>query len=306
VALVLILFGVAALTFFLVRLTPGDPVACELGKHMGDVATYRRLYHQMGLDRPLWQQFASYLWGVMHGDLGESVVLPGTPVTELIGSGLPVTLELGGLSTLVALLVGLPLGVLAAVRQNRLLADHLNMGLMMTLIALPQFVLIPLVWTVFGIALKDTIFHLPVSGWNGLGDPQYWIAPVAVFAAGLAGLFARSVRSFMLEELSRDYIRTARAKGLPRRVILYKHAFKNTLLPLASVLGPTVAFLVVGAFLVETMFGIPGLAGLTVQATLADDYAVTLGTTLLLAAAVVVVNALTDIIYAMVDPRVTL
>jgi ABC-type dipeptide/oligopeptide/nickel transport system permease component len=306
IALVFILLGVAALTFFLVRLAPGDPVAYQLGRHVGDVATYHRLYHAMGLDLPLWQQFLTYLWNALHGDLGESVVQPGTPVTDLIGSGLPVTLELGGLSTLVALVVGVPLGVLAAVRQNHLLADNLNMGVMMVLLALPQFVLIPLVWTVFGIALKDTIFHLPVSGWDGLEDPYYWIAPVGVFAAGLAGVFARSVRSFMLEELTKDYIRTARAKGLPRRSVLYKHALKNTLLPFASVLGPTVAFLVVGAFLVETLFGIPGLAGITVQATLADDYAVTLGTTLLLATAVVVVNALTDIVYAVVDPRVTL
>ena len=304
--MVVILVAVTAITFFLVRLAPGDPVLHQLGQHAGDVATYRRLSHQMGLDQPLWKQFLTYVWNALRGDLGQSVTQPGTPVTEIIGQGLPVTLELGLMAVLVALLVGLPLGVIAAVRHNQVLADHLNMGLMMVLFALPPSIVIPVVWLVFGIALKGTILHLPVGGWHGLGDPRYWIAPVGVYAAGLAGFYARSMRSFMLEELSTAYIRTARAKGLAPHRVIYAHALKNTLVPLASVVGPTVAFLVVGAFIIEELFSIPGVANITVQASLSADYAVTQGTTLLLATAVVVVNALTDIVYGLVDPRVTL
>jgi ABC-type dipeptide/oligopeptide/nickel transport system permease component len=306
IAMLFILLGVAAVTFFLVRLAPGDPVAQQLGQHAGDVATYQRMYHQMGLDQPLWHQYVTYVWNALHGNLGTSVLEVGTPVTTIIGQGLPVTLELGGLATLIALLVGVPLGILAAVRHNRLVADNLNMGVMMTLYSVPPFVIIPGVWLVFGVLLQNTFFHLPVSGWDGLGDPRSWLAPACVFAAGLAGLFARSLRSFMLEELSKDYIRMARAKGLRERQVIYLHAMKNTLLPFASVLGPTIAFLVVGAFIIENEFSIPGIANITVQSTLSDDYSVTMATTLVLATAVVIANALTDIFYTIVDPRVKL
>jgi ABC-type dipeptide/oligopeptide/nickel transport system permease component len=260
----------------------------------------------MGLDQPLWRQFVTYVWNALHWNFGTSVTQPGTPVTDIIGQGLPVTLELGALATIIALLFGIPLGILAAVRHNGIMADNVNMGIMMTLYSLPPFVIIPGVWLVFGILLQHTVFHLPVTGWQGLGDPHYWLAPAFVFAAGLAGFFARSMRSFMLEELTRDYVRTARAKGLSERTVIYIHAMKNTLLPFASVLGPTVAFLVVGAFIIEQEFSIPGIANITVQSTLSNDYAVTMATTLVLAAAVVIVNALTDIFYTIVDPRVRL
>ncbi len=306
IQMVFILFGVTAITFFLVRLAPGDPVKTVLGQHAGDPEAYKRLAHAMGLDQPLWNQFLNYVWGALHGDLGTSVTQPGTSVTSIIGQGLPVTLELGGLATLVSLIFGIPLGVIAAVRHNKIIADNVNMGVMMALYSLPPFVLIPAVWLVFGIALKNTIFHLPVTGWEGIGHPLYWIAPVFTFAAGLVGFFARSVRSFMLEELNKDYIRTARAKGLTERTVIYIHAMKNTLLPLASVLGPVVAYLVVGAFIIELLFSIPGIGNTTINSTISNDYAVTLGTTIVLAAAIVVVNTLTDIFYTIADPRVRL
>ncbi len=305
VAMVFILIGVAAITFLLVRLAPGDPVVTQLGQHAGDAVAYKRIYHQMGLDAPLWRQFITYAWNALHGDLGTSIIQLNTPVTDIIGQGLPITLELGFLATVVALIWGVPLGVIAAVRHNKIIADNVNMGVMMALYSLPPFVIIPVVWLVFGISLRNTWFHLEVTGWD-ITNPRYWLAPVLVFAAGLAGFFARSVRSFMLEELTKDYVRTARAKGMSERTVIYMHAMKNTLLPLASVLGPTIAFLVVGAFIIEQTFSIPGVANITVQSTLSNDYAVTMGTTLVLAAAVVVVNALTDIFYTIADPRVKL
>jgi ABC-type dipeptide/oligopeptide/nickel transport system permease component len=300
---VLILLAVSAISFFLLITAPGDPVRVNLAQH-ASVDTVKQLDHLYGLDLPGWHRYLNYLGDLLHGNLGMSLAQPGTPVTDLLGNGVPVSLELGGLALLAALLVGIPLGVIAAVRQNRLIADNLNMGIMLVLYSVPAFVLIPFLVDLFSIRLG----WLPAgqwgdSGWLGIKE---MVLPVIVYAAGLAGFFARSVRSFMLEVLHQDYIRMARAKGLPERKILYVHAMKNTMLPFASVLGPTIAFLVVGAFIVENEFSINGIGYITVQSTLAGDFTVTEATTLVLAAAVVIVNALTDIFYTIADPRVKL
>jgi oligopeptide transport system permease protein len=302
-AMVLLLAAISALTFFLVASLPGDPIGANLAKH-ATPDTLRQLDHQYGLDRPVWQRYLTYMGGLLHGNLGLSLVQPGTSVNDLLADGVPVSLTLGGLSLLTALLLGVPLGVLAAMRRNHPLADHLNMGVMLVLHAAPALVLIPLLVTVFAVRLR----WLPPSGWGDDGwlGVKDAVLPVLVNAAGSAGYFARSVRSFMLEELGQDYIRTARAKGLPRHRVLYMHAFKNTLLPFTSLLGRSLAFLVMGSFIVESQFGINGIGALTVQATLAGDYAVTMATTLIFGAIVIVVNALTDIAYAVVDPRVAL
>ena len=301
--MVLLLVAISALTFFLVASLPGDPIRTNLAKH-ATPETLQQLDHQYGLDRPVWQRYLTYMGGLLHGNLGLSLVQPGTRVNDLLADGLPVSLTLGGLSLLVALVIGVPLGTLAAVRQNHPLADHLSMGVMLVLYAVPALVLIPLLVSVFAVHLG----WLPASGWGDDGwlGVKDAVLPVLVNASASAGYFARSVRSFMLEVLGQDYIRTARAKGLPRRRVLYAHALKNTLIPFASVLGPTLAFLVTGSFIVESLFSINGIGAITVQATLAGDYAMTMATTLILGATVIVVNALTDIAYAVVDPRVAL
>ncbi len=302
-SMVLILLAVSALSFFLLASAPGDPIRVNLAQHASP-DTIKQLDHQYGLDLPVWHRYLNYLGDLLHGNLGMSLVQPGTRVTDLLNNGLPVSLKLGGLALLVALVVGVPLGVIAAVRQNRLVADNLNMGVMLILYSVPAFVLIPFLVDLFSIQLG----WLPAGQW---GDPGWLgvketILPVTVYAAGLAGFFARSVRSFMLEVLHQDYIRLARAKGLRERKVVYIHAMKNTLLPFASVLGPTIAFLVVGAFIVENEFSINGIGYITVQATQAGDFTVTEATTLVLAAAVVIINALTDIFYTIADPRVKL
>jgi len=302
-SMAVILLAVSALTFFLLAEAPGDPIRVNLAQHASP-DTIKQLDHQYGLDLPMWQRYANYLGGLLHGDLGKSLVLPGTPVTDILRNGLPVSLALGGWALLVSLLVGIPLGVLAAIRQNRLIADNVNMGIMLVLYSVPPFVLIPFVVDLFSIQFG----WLPAGQW---GDPGWqgikeMVLPVSVYAAGLIGFFARSVRSFMLEVLHQDYIRLARAKGLTNRKVIYVHAMKNTLLPFASVLGPTIAFLVVGSFVVEFLFSINGIGYVTVQSTLAGDFTVTEATTLVLATAVVLVNALTDIFYTLVDPRVKL
>jgi ABC-type dipeptide/oligopeptide/nickel transport system permease component len=301
IGMVLVILSVTVVTFMLVHMAPGDPIRVALGLHATPAAV-TQLAHQYGLDQPLPVQCLRYMNGLLHGYLGPSFEEQGLSVNDILGAGLPITLWLGLWATIIALVLGVPLGILAAVRHNALVGDNLNMGINMILNAVPPLLLIGAGRVIFSINLR----WLPVDGWQGYTNVRYLIMPVLVYASGLMGFYARSMRSFMLEALSQHYVRTARAKGLASWKIIFKHAAKNTLAPFASVLGPTIAFLVVGAFIVETLFDIPGIAKITVDSTIASDYDVTLATTILLALAVVLVNALTDISYAIVDPRVRL
>jgi ABC-type dipeptide/oligopeptide/nickel transport system permease component len=256
------------------------------------------------LDKPLWRQYTDYLGNFLHGDLGYSIGTDtfGSPVSNLIKDELPQTLTLGGYALLLSLYIGLPIGLVSALKQNSLL-DHGSQAIMVVLFAVPPFVLAPVCQLIFA----DQLHWLPVTGWNLPGEEvQDLVMPVVIFAVGIAGFLSKSFRSFMLEVLQQDYIRTARAKGLKERTIIYLHACKNTLLPLASIVGPLISFLVTGAFIIERAFGVPGIAGDTVSAVQENNGPLIEATTLLLALAVVVVNMLTDIFYAMVDPRVKL
>lgn len=303
-AMILILWVVLTLVFALARLSPYDPVVQIMQQHY-NVAEANRIRHQFGLDQPMWKQYLNYIAGLLHGNLGksESQQTLGQPVWDLLKHGVPVTLRLGLYALLLSLIIGLPIGLISALKQNSIL-DHGSQSIMMVFYAVPTFVLVPLAQLVIGAQLG----WLPVTGWGapGLLGFKEEILPVTLFAAGLTGYFAKSYRSFVLEVLSQDYIRTARAKGLKQSAILIVHAVKNTLLPLASIVGPTVAYLITGAFIIETFFGIPGIGYITVESIFNSDYAVIEATTLLLAAFVVVINFLTDIVYAMVDPRVRL
>lgn len=305
-AMLVIIWVIATIVFFLGHLSPYDPITQLLGaKALQEHLEVQHLRHIFGLDQSLWQQYLTYMGGLLHGHLGysEEQGTLGTPVWDILKSGVPVSLKLGGLALLVALLVGLPVGFISALKQNSPV-DHGSQFVMMLAFAIPAFVLAPIAQLIFGVELK----WLPVAGW---GDPgtqgvKELILPVSIFAAGLSGFFAKSFRSFLLEVLSQDYIRTARAKGLKERTVIYLHAFKNTLIPLATIVGPTVAFLVVGAFIIEFFFNIPGIGQITVSAVIQSDYPVIEATTILLAVAVVVVNFFTDIFYALIDPRVRL
>lgn len=298
---ILVVIGVSALTFFLVHLAPGNPIRNSLGQHASgpEVA---QIMHRYGLDQPLPVQYVNYISGFLHGYLGPSFENIDQSVNDILGQGLPITLWLGLWAVILALVIGVPLGILAAIRHNTLFSDNFNMGVNMILYSVPPLLLI----AILRVVLSVDLHWLPVAGWQGFTNVQSLIMPVIVYASGIVGFYARSMRSFMLEVMNQQYIRTAKAKGLAYWKIVFVHAAKNTLVPFASILGPTIAFLVVGAFIVETVFGIPGIAGITVQSTVASDYNVTLATTIVLALAVVVVNALTDIFYALVDPRVRL
>jgi len=302
----LVVIGVSLITFLLVHLAPGNPIRFALGQH-GLPAEVAAVSHQYGLDQPLPTQYLNYMLGLLHGDLGPSYIHFGQSVNDILGQGLPITLYLGLLATLLALIVGVPLGILAAVRHNKLLSDNFNMGFNMMLYAVPPLLIISAGRLFFSIIPAQHGWpHLQVEGWNGYGSFSSLALPVLVYASGLVGFYARSMRSFMIEVLTQQYIRTAKAKGLAYWRIVFVQAGKNTLVPFASILGPTISFLVVGAFIVEFVFGIPGIAKETVDSTVANDYAVTLATTVVLAVAVVAVNILTDVLYSVVDPRVRL
>lgn len=304
IAAVAVAFAIVTIVFFLAHLSPYDPVAQILQqKYSGAAAAALR--HEFGLDQPLWRQYLNYLGGLLHGNFGYSEALStlGQPVWTLLKTGVPVTLRLGFYALSLSLIVGLPVGLISALRQNSVV-DHGSQSVMMFMYAIPTFVLVPICQLVFGAQLR----WFPVTGW---GDPgvqglREMVMPVCLYAAGLTGYFAKSFRSFLLEVMSQDYIRTARAKGLRERVVIYTHAVKNTLVPLASIIGPVVSYLIAGAFITETFFGIPGIGYLTVQSVIDSNYPVIEATTLLLAIFVVLVNLMTDVFYALVDPRVRL
>jgi peptide/nickel transport system permease protein/oligopeptide transport system permease protein len=313
---VVVIWAIVTIVFVLEH-APGaaDPVRLALGSHY-TYGAYKQLQHEYGLDQSLWNLYLQYLGfgpilaaigihvgtgtvstGLLEGNLGLSYQYVGTPVWSLLQPRLPVTLKLGFYALIVSLIVGLPIGMISALRQNSML-DHVGQGTMIILYAIPTFVLVPLLQLEFSINLG----WFPVQGW---GDNwKEVVLPVVAYSAGLAGYFAKSYRSFMLEVLAQDYIRTARAKGLKQQVIVGLHAAKNTLVPLASIVGPTIAYLIVGAFIIERFFAIPGIASETIESTLNGDYAFIEATTILLVGFVIVVNMLTDIFYAIVDPRV--
>lgn len=315
---IIVLWAIVTLVFILEH-GPGaaDPIRLILGSHYTP-GNYARLAHQYGTDAPLHVQYLNYLGmgpilsavginyfhgtvltGLLEGNLGYSYSQVGTPVWSIMQAGVPVTLRLGLYALVLSLALGIPIGMLSAIKQNSWI-DHAGQGTMMVLYAIPTFVLVPIAQIAFGIQ-----WHLlPVQGY---GDSvRELILPVTTYAAGLTGYFAKSFRSFMLEVLRQDYIRTARAKGLPQHAIIWLHAAKNTLLPLASIVGPTLGYLIVGSFIIERFFAIPGIANITVNSVFSGDYGVIEATTIALAAFVVFVNMLTDIFYTIVDPRVRL
>lgn len=304
---------------FLMEHGPGaaDPIRLILGSHY-TYGNYHRLLHEYGLDIPVWQQYLNYIglspilgWfgihfgtgrtltGLLEGNLGYSYSQPGTPVWSIMSSGIPVTLKLGFYALAVGLILGIPIGLLSALKQNTIF-DHTGQGIAIVLYAIPTFVLVPVLQDVFAIQLG----WFPVSGWGDTWKEA--ILPVAAYQAVFTGYFAKSFRSFLLEVLQQDYIRTARAKGLRQRTVIWLHAIKNTLLPLASIVGPTIGYLIVGAFIIERYFDIPGIASVSITSLFNGDYGVIEAVTIALAAFVVLINMLTDIFYAIVDPRVRL
>ncbi len=294
------LLAISLLVFFAAYLSPADPVDIILGQHAAPEAK-ARTRRQWGLDRPPLVRYGDYVWGIVtRGDFGRSFFHNNEPVLDIIRRGFPNTALLATAALLVALAAGVPLGIGAAVRANRA-PDRIAMAAALAGVAVPSFVLGP----VLVLLLSSRLGWLPPIGFSPEGRMgwEYFVLPVAVLSARSAALIARLTRSSMLEVLRQDYIRTARAKGLPGRVILFKHALKNAFPPILTVAGTTFGYLLSGSFVVETFFTIPGIGNQSITAILQRDYPVIQGMALLLATVFVLVNLVVDILYGVLDPR---
>jgi oligopeptide transport system permease protein len=290
-----VLLIVIAVTFILIRQAPGGPFDSEKAVSPYVLEKLNERYH---LDDPLYQQFFDYLGNAVTGDFGPSFKYPTRSVSEMIFTGLPITFELAINAMVVALIIGISAGLIAALRPNTA-QDYIPMSAAMIGICMPSFLMGPLLVLVFGIWLE----WLPVSGWGySAGDK---ILPSITLGATYAAYIARLSRGGMLEILSQDFIRTARAKGIPEHIILFKHALRGGLLPVVSFLGPAIAGLLSGSFVVETIFQIPGLGRFYVQAAFNRDYTMIMGTTVFFSVLIILFNLLSDIIAVMLNPRLS-
>lgn len=288
------LLVVVTLSFFLMRLAPGGPFDLEQPLEAKIMENLQKAY---GLDRPLWEQYLRYLGNLLRGDLGPSFYIRDFSVAEILMQGLPVSITLGSLAILVALVFGATFGTIAGLRQNTP-TDYAVVGFATAGVTIPNFVVAPLFQIVFGLMLA----WLPVGGWND-GAIRNVILPVIVLALPQIAVVARMTRASMIEALRSDHIRTLRSLGLGTRVIVL-HALRGAILPVVSYLGPTAAALLTGSVVVETIFGLPGIGRYFVEGALNRDYTLVMGTVVVVAIFVLFFNMLVDILYALLDPRV--
>ncbi len=290
-----VLLTVATLTFFIMHVVPGGPFDKEKKLPPEILANIEAKYH---LDKPVWQQYLLYMKQIMKGDMGPSYKYVGRDVSDIIRDTFPVSLALGLCAVLVTVGLGIPAGILSAYRPNTAL-DHTCIFFATLGISVPSFVLA----TVLILLFSHYLHWFPPALWEG---PRHAIMPALALGAGFAGYIARLTRSTILEVLSSDYIRTARAKGLSEPVVLLKHALKNAVPPIISVIGPLTAGLVTGSFIIEFIFSIPGMGNYFITAVTNRDYPLIMGVTLVYAVLIVLANIIVDMLYRAVDPRVSL
>lgn len=291
------LFAVSLITFTLGRFGPGDPVEVMLGNRY-DPEVAANIRRQLGLDRPFVVQYGDYMWGVLHGDLGESLRYRGQSVAALIGPKMWVSAQLGIAAMIISLGIGLPLGFFIAHRQGRW-EDPATVSLTLILMSIPIMVVVPaLLW---GLCLK--LQWVPCSGWGGFFDARIVVPALALGVPGIAGL-TRLMRASTLDVMGQEFIRTARAKGLTELMIDRRHVLRNALIPIVTVLAFSLAGLLGGAFITETILGIPGIGRFVVESIFQRDYPVIMAVTLIGASAFVIANLLADLAYAVVDPRI--
>lgn len=307
IGLIFVVVGVTFITFALGYFAPGDPIREQMGIHF-QYNLWVQLRHAYGLDLPFFTQYWNFLVHLVHFDFGLSFHYQNRPVWDILKSGVPISAELGFWGLLVELLLGIPLGILSALKANTWI-DTVNMSLMLAIYALPVFVL-----AVFGQVLILWLDGLtgaswPVSQWGNpwqytWTDIQYKLVPILVYGAAGFAYFARLSRTSMLEVLRQDYVRTARAKGMRERVVIYRHALRNAMIPLITVIGLSIAFLVAGAFFIEYVFNIPGIGRIALNSVTDRDYPVIQATTVIFAVAVVIGNMVADLLYTVADPRI--
>lgn len=289
------IFIIITLTFFMIRLVPGGPFDLE---RPIDPLILENLKKAYNMDAPLWQQYLIYLGNLLKGDLGPSFARRDFTVNDLFASGLPVSILLGSLALALAAVLGTILGAIAALRQNSWL-DYSIVALATFGITTPNFVVAPLLSLFFGVILG----WVPAGGWSS-ANAIYWILPITTLALPQVAVIARLVRGSTIEALRANHVRTARAYGLPARIVVGVHALRAALLPAVSYLGPTAAALLTGSVVVETIFGIPGIGRYFVQGALGRDYTLVMGTVVVISVFVVLFNLIVDLIYAYLDPRV--
>ena len=291
----IVLLVIITITFILMHSIPGGPFTGE--KNIPD-AILKNIEARYKLNDPLWKQYIDYLVNLAHSDLGPSFKYPGRTVNQIISESFPVSLTLGMASICLAIIVGIPAGIISALRQNKW-QDYLTMFLATLGISVPGFVIATVLIYVFAVKLQ----LLPAAMWGGI---EYTILPAIALAGMPMAFIARLTRSSMLEVLGQDYIKTARAKGLPEHIIIYRHALKNALIPVVTYIGPMTAAILTGSFVIETIFAIPGLGRHFVTSIYNRDYTVILGVTVFYSTLVVGLNMVVDLIYPLLDPRIKL
>lgn len=303
-SLVPILLIVGTITFLIIHVTPGDPASVILGPE-ASAEQIANLRDDLGLNLPIYQQYFTWMFGVLQGNLGESFYLQ-QPILEAIREHLAPTLVLAGMALVIGILLAVPLGI-AAARRRGTFVDHASMGLSLIGISVPSFLLGIFFVVVFAVKLGwfPVAGYVPITSglWNYL---QYLIMPAVALGAMQAGLLARMTRSSMLDTLGKDFISAARAKGAAERRVVYIHAFRNALLPVMTVVGQSLGGLITGAVVIETIFNIPGLGQLIINAVSRRDFPVIQATVLVTTVAFVLVNFAVDILYGAVDPRIRL
>ncbi|MEO1017096.1 MAG: ABC transporter permease [Pseudomonadota bacterium] len=296
--LVPVLLTAIVLCFIAIQLVPGDPIMVLLSDQSGDLELEARLRADYGLDRPILIQFFDYMGGILVGDFGMSFRFANVPVTEIIGTSLVISPILALAALALAVPSGVILGTFAALRRNRP-ADIITIFIVIAGISIPNFALSAFFVYLFAIKLDI----VPVAGW---GSFEQAVLPVLVLAIAPMGYITRLTRTYMLEVLQQDYIRTARAKGLRERLVIYRHALRNTLVPLLTTIGIIFGGLLSGTFVVETIFNIPGLGRLAIEAIFARDYPVTMAIVMLFTLFYSLINLSVDLLYGLIDPRIRL
>lgn len=289
------LFILITISFFMMRLAPGSPFTSERTLPPQVMANIEAKYH---LNDPIWKQYGHYLWQLAHGDFGPSFKYKDYSVNDLVDAAFPVSAKLGLYAFVLAVLAGVFAGVMAALKQNSWW-DYLVMGLAMIGVVIPGFVFAPLLVMLFAIVLH----WLPAGGWQG-GAPKYILLPTITLALPYISSIARITRGSMIEVLHSNFIRTARAKGLPVRRVILRHALAPALLPVISLLGPAFVGIITGSIVIETIFGLPGIGQLFVNGALNRDYSLVLSLTILVGTLTILFNAIVDVLYAIIDPRI--
>ncbi len=291
--LIPVLIAVSLITFVLMHLVPGGPWSTDKAVAKGVQAAIDRQYH---LSDPVWLQYVRWVFDVLRGDFGPSFRYADRSINHIIADGLPATVQLGLMAFTLSVVIGIPLGIIASLGHNRW-PDYLATFISMLGIATPSFILAVLLIVIFSVWLKV----LPPLGWGG---PDTWILPTIALAGYQIAQIARYTRASMLEVTRKDYVRTAMSKGLRDRAIVIRHMIRNALIPVVTILGPILAFLVTGSFIIEAFFGIPGIGRYYVQAIVQRDYSLIMAMTVIYAFAVAAMNVVVDMLYGYIDPRI--